>query len=236
MLGELTLQSAQQVFPLISLLISSTGRCPIVPQSIEQEFPQTDSNAAEELASLFNHYGSDKSSTHNYHLVYASLLAPRRCDPLRILEIGIGSNNLDVASNMGASGTPGASLRSFRDFCPKAELFGADIDRRILFSEDRIFTYYVDQTQLSSFDDLSAAVGDQFDLVIDDGLHSPNANLATILFALCALGSNGCLVIEDIHVNSLPFWQTIAALLPDDYHPALLQTQSALVFTMRRPS
>jgi hypothetical protein len=111
-------------------------------------------------------------------------LAPKRNERLRLLEIGLGTNNPDVVSTMGASGKPGASLRAFRDFLPNARVFGADIDGRILFEEERILTYYVDQTRSISFDELADKLGNEgFDLVIDDGLHSPNANIATMIFA-----------------------------------------------------
>ena len=42
-------------------------------------------------------------------------------------------------------GKPGASLRVFRDYFLNAKIYGADIDKNILFTSDRIFTYYVDQ-------------------------------------------------------------------------------------------
>jgi hypothetical protein len=89
-----------------------------------------------------------------------------------------------------------------------AQVFGADIDRRILFDEDRIRTYYVDQTRFSSFDELYSNLADgMFDLVIDDGLHSPNANIATMLFALKILRPSGFFVVEDIISSSMPIWQ-----------------------------
>ena len=51
------------------------------------------------------------------------------------------------------------------------------IDRRILFHEDRISTFWVDQTDPNSLDALAAQLGDiKFDLIIDDGLHLPHAN------------------------------------------------------------
>jgi hypothetical protein len=114
---------------------------------------------------------------------------------------------------MGENGIPGASLRALRDFLPNARIFGADIDEPILFKEDRIKTYYVDQTQPASFNDLSLRLGsDGFDLVIDDGLHAPNANIATLAFALHILKPNGWFVVEDIKRESLPIWETVSAL------------------------
>src|SRR5262249_45143750 len=156
----LALQGAQQIFPLLSSLVSATTTRATSPIPIVDIFPDpAQDGAAAELADLFNQYGSDKSSSHDYHLLYAPILAPRRHEPLRLLEIGLGTNNRDVVSTMGINGKPGASLRAFRDFLPRARIFGADIDRRILFSEDRIETYFVDQTLQTSFDDLALALG-----------------------------------------------------------------------------
>jgi hypothetical protein len=236
-LGGLALQSAQQTFPLICSLIEAIPQSLIAPWPIETLFPgQANSSGVRELGALFNQYGSDKSCVHNYHLLYAPLLGPRRNDPLRLLEIGLGTNHPDVVSTMGASGKPGASLRAFRDFCSKAQVFGADIDRRILFEEDRIHTYYVDQTRLSSFHELCANLPDGlFDLVIDDGLHSPNANIATMLFALTILKPSAVFVVEDIFSSSIPVWQVIAALLPKSYCPRIIQAKNALLFTVQKP-
>ena len=51
---------------------------------------------------------------------------------------------------MGKLGKPGASVKAFRDFFPEAKIFGADIDKEILFKDKRINTYHVDQTDLKS--------------------------------------------------------------------------------------
>jgi hypothetical protein len=235
--ADLTLQSAQQTFPLICSLAKAVSHSLIAPQPIETLFPtQANSNGPAELAALFTQYGSDKSSPHDYHLMYASLLGSRRSDPLRLLEIGLGTNNPDIISTMGLPGKPGASLRAFRDFCPNAQVFGADIDRRILFDEDRIRTYYVDQTSLDSFDELYAHLSDgMFDLVIDDGLHSPHANIATMLFALKILRPSGFFIVEDILSGSIPIWQVLAALLPANYSPKLVQAKRALLFMIQKP-
>jgi hypothetical protein len=51
---------------------------------------------------------------------------------------------------MGRTGTPGASLRAWRDYFPNAEIYGADIDREILFEEERISAFYVNQLSESA--------------------------------------------------------------------------------------
>ena len=166
----------------------------------------------------------------------ARFLDPDVENTLRVLEIGLGTNNPDVVSTMGESGIPGASLRAFRDFFPMP-IFGADIDEPILFKEDRIETYYVDQTQPDSFNDLLLNLGiEGFDLVIDDGLHAPNANIATLVFALHVLKPNGWFVAEDMQTESLPIWETISALLPVDSRPALIKARRTYVFVVQMPS
>lgn len=185
------------------------------------------------LGELLCRHGSDKASPHNYHVLYAHLLGdPATID--KVLEIGMGSNNEDVISNMTRAGKPGASLRAFRDYLPRARIHGADIDRRILFREDRIDTHHVDQTCGASLHDLATGVGSGFDLVIDDGLHSPHANLRTLSFALPLLKPGGFFVVEDIAAAAEPVWRLVARLLPAGFRHQLITTPRALVFVVQK--
>ena len=85
-----------------------------------------------------------------------------------------------------------------------------------------------------SFDELCDSLGDiNFDLVIDDGLHLPSANIATMLFALRILRPSGFFVAEDIHPNSLAIWQVVAAVLPESYRPTIVQARNDLMFVMQ---
>ena len=110
------------------------------------------------------------------------MLTPRK-EISNILGIGLGTNNTNLVSTMGTEGKPGASLRAFRDFCMNAEVIGADVDESILFKEDRIKTFYVDQTSNNSLNNLKDKFTNKFDLIIDDGLHSPDANINTLRIA-----------------------------------------------------
>lgn len=192
--------------------------------------------AAERLKSLLDGFGSDKARAHNYHHLYGAVLA--ETDRIgRVVEIGLGTNNMDVVSHMGASGRPGASLRAFRKFLPHAEIVGADIDRRILFQEDRIATVFVDQTEPASFDALDAAIKGGCDLFIDDGLHAPAPNLTVLLFALDRLAPGGWLAIEDVAPEARPIWETAASLLPPDYATYIVTTAGrALMIAVQAPT
>jgi len=109
-------------------------------------------------------------------------------------------------------GSPGASLFSFRDYLSNSNIYGADIDKNILFECDRIKTCYIDQLDMNTFDNIKTNFGDiKYDLIIDDGLHSIGANLNTLLFALNNINDNGWIVIEDI--IQIDNWRSIDFIL-----------------------
>lgn len=189
-----------------------------------------------DMATLFDRNGSDKSNVHNYHLIYAALLKGRRHERLSILEIGLGTNNIGVRSNMGPEGRPGASVRAFRDWAPKADVHGADVDQSILFHEERITTHWVDQADPVSLTALAQTLAPRkFDLIIDDGLHEPHANLNTIHFALKLLAPGGYLVVEDIQGARLEFWQIAFTILRRAFSCHFLRTRAAYAFVIRAP-
>ena len=153
------------------------------------------------LGEILKENMSDKSTFHDYHHVYSYILNEITTDKLNILEIGLGTNNPTLVSSMGSEGRPGASLYAFKQYLPNANIYGADIDKSILFNEERINTCYVDQLDIKTFDNIKNTFGNiKYDLIIDDGLHSIGANLNTLLFALNNIKINGWIVIEDIHI------------------------------------
>lgn len=191
----------------------------------------------DDLVSLFNQYGSDKSSTHNYHLVYAYVLSKKRRSPLSILEIGLGTNNIDVPSNMGKYGKPGASLRAFRDWAPQARVIGADVDTRVLFAEDRIETHFVDQTKPETFEALARLFEPKsFDLIIDDGLHTPEANINTLKFSLSLIKDDGTIIIEDVNETVYDFWDVAFSFLEPVYECHFIRSRKSIIIMIRRRS
>jgi hypothetical protein len=185
------------------------------------------------LKEKLDQYGSDKANSHNYHLVYGTILKNNEL-PMNILEIGLGTNNSDVVSNMGDDGKPGASLRAFRDYLKNSNIYGADIDERILFNEERINTFFVDQTNPETFVELSNNLPNNFDLIIDDGLHSPNANILTLSFALGKIKEQGWVVIEDIPFEAELIWKIIPHILPTNYSCYLIKSKNSLLFAVQK--
>jgi SAM-dependent methyltransferase len=188
------------------------------------------------LEGLLNRHKSDKSSRHDYHRIYAALF-PDVSTVKRVVEIGIGSPNPRFVSTMGEKHTgAGGSLRAFRDYFPNAEIFGFDIDEDALFCEDRLQTSLVDQTDSRSLEvALSRFVADPVDLFIDDGLHSIDANLRTLIAGLRIVRPGGWLCIEDIDPELGSLWELIASYFRDSgYRAWVVNATNGMVFVTQR--
>ena len=232
--SKLTILSINQTIPALNLFVNNKDKNNLFRNDFEKKI-QVSTPFKKKLGELFEYYGSDKSVTHDYHKLYGEILS--NFDSIeKIFEIGLGTNNLDVVSSMGRKGKPGASLRAFRDACTSAQIIGADFDKRILFSEERINCFFVDQTDLNTFNQLTDKIGDNYDLMIDDGLHAPNANLHSLNFFLSKIKIGGYAVIEDISSNSKEIWKLTSALLPLNFNGALIKTKLTYVYVVKRIS
>jgi hypothetical protein len=105
--------------------------------------------------------------------------------------------------------------------------------RQILFEDERIRTFYVDQTTEESFEELANLSNAPFDLVIDDGLHASNANIRTMLFSFQILKPGGRFIVEDIPVVSIEVRQTVGAFLPPTFKPTLIQAKNGHLFMVQ---
>lgn len=232
--AQLTIQTINQTIPFLSSFAASVGSRKISVTQIDN-FPASNEEleAGNELKGYLDKYASDKATAHNYHYIYGPILKKR--DEIKgVLEIGMGTNNTDVVSNMGGGGKPGASLRAFRDFLKSAKIYGADIDKGILFEEERIETFFVDQTRPVTFSKLDKVIPFELDLVIDDGLHSPDANIETLKWGLTKIRTGGWVVIEDVSSKAIPLWEIVSALLPNNYQPHIISAKGAIVFAVQR--
>lgn len=157
----------------------------------------------QELKKLMDFYGSDKGGRNNHHnfaQYYSKIFYNKKNDIKNLLEIGLGTNNIDVPSNMGKDGKPLASLRAWRDYFKNANIYGGDIDKEILKNEERIKTHYVDQTDPNSIKNMYANFGvKKFDIILEDGLHEFNANICFFENSINFLAENGTYIIEDVY-------------------------------------
>ena len=141
-----------------------------------------------------------KTSHHNYTTFYYKIFRDISDKELRIFELGLGTNDINMKSNMGADGRPGASLYGWAEFFKNSQIFGADIDKKILFNTERIHTFYCDQTNPVVINNMwnEQLLQDKFDIMIDDGLHEFSANVCFFENSIHKLKSDGYYIIEDI--------------------------------------
>jgi hypothetical protein len=153
-----------------------------------------------ELCHLMTSFDSDKANPlHNYTALYDWLFSRFRAEDLAVFELGLGTNKVGAPSSMGAEGKPGASLRGWRAYFSSALIYGADIDRDILFEEDRIRTFWTDQTDPRAIRTLwNNLNGVALDIIVDDGLHEASANICFCIESFRKLKPGGIYVVEDI--------------------------------------
>lgn len=139
-----------------------------------------------ELCEIMAKYGSDKSpftkmkrQPHNYTEFYSLIFEGERDYITSLLEIGVYQ---------------GASLRGWKEYFPKAQIFGIDHKIERTIEEDRIQCLVADQTDEDAINEF---LGDRkFDVIIDDGCHQLDKIIETfeILFPRI---EEGVYIIED---------------------------------------
>ena len=142
------------------------------------------------LKELFNKYGCDKAKKHHYHTVYQPEFEPLQTEPINILEVGVFK---------------GESASVWIDFFPNATVYGLDIFVRVsaedipILQHPRVKWLKGDSTHPSVSGAIQKAWPDvQFDIIIDDGLHTPEANAQTFKNLFPFVKSTGSYYVEDV--------------------------------------
>ena len=182
-----------------------------------------DENQPTVLCEIMGRNKSDKGninitkSWHNYTTFYHNIFKNIRDKPLRIFELGLGTNDVNIPSNMGVNGRPGASHFGWSEYFMNSRVYGADIDSNVLFNTDTIQTFYCDQTNPETIEKMwkEEDLKEDFDIIIEDGLHTFNANVCFFENSIHKLKTNGFYIIEDIlhteqhlFVNKIKEWET----------------------------
>lgn len=151
-----------------------------------------------ELCDIMAKHGSDKGSGwHNYTLVYHELFKDIKNSALHIFELGIGTIN------------SGASLKGWKEYFKKANIYGADILYEVLFIEHRIQTFHCDQLNKKSIEKLWSNLNNiLFDVILEDGLHTYEANIHFFENSFHKVKDNGLYIIEDVLVSEIDKYKT----------------------------
>lgn len=143
------------------------------------------------LKELFDNYDCDKgTSKHHYYKDYEPYFKELRNEPLNFLEIGTFN---------------GASTRAFHDYFPNANIYTIDIFERTnpndleILNKDRVHWIKADSMSATLPQKIKSEWGDvEFDFIIDDGAHWPEANRLTFENLVPFLKDDGTYFIEDV--------------------------------------
>ena len=167
-------------------------------------------------------YKTDKHTVHQYiQEYYEDVFSEYKDKSISLLEIGV---------------LHGESLKLWSDYFSDIQLVGIDIFIRVPYQsvENNVKDYDVVLEVVDSFsEDLSAQSlrsnfikkysNNGFDIIIDDGLHSAEAQYKTFNNFKSLMNPGGVYIIEDIRdesVNQLSKIENINFLhLPDNHHP-----------------
>lgn len=141
------------------------------------------------LVELFDKYKCDKGSLkHRYDRVYEPILKEYQDDPFSMLEIGVFKGN---------------STEAFVEYCPYAYIVAVDIFTRVEMKDVPILKHpHVHGCQCNSLDGPNEHFKDLaqkgFDIIIDDGLHTHEAQWKTFENFIPYLVEGGSYFIEDV--------------------------------------
>ena len=144
------------------------------------------------LSDLVDNRSTDKNTTHSYLELYNTLLSRMRTTATNVLEVGIG--------NFGPKN--GGSVKLWRDYFTKAQVYGLDI-----LGRDRVLDELLDDprvvlhTNTNAYDPefVNKNLKDiRFDFMLDDGPHTLESMLKFIELYVDLLTDDGILIIEDV--------------------------------------
>lgn len=141
------------------------------------------------LLESFDKFGSDKGSIkHRYDRIYEPALEHLKNEEFNLLEIGVFK---------------GKGIEAWLDYFPKANITGVDIFTRVpaknikILKHDRVDWIKHDSTTKPS-DSVKKILSKGYDVIIDDGLHTHDAQRLTFINMIHFLNKGGIYYIEDV--------------------------------------
>lgn len=135
--------------------------------------------------------GTDKCSTHQYHLCYEKHFSALRDKGLSLLEIGVQE---------------GASLKMWEEYFQRAHIFGVDVNASCKRYESERTKIMIGDQADRVFLRMAAQRTGPLDIVIDDGGHSMVQQMTSFEELFPFLRPGGIYVIEDLESSYDSKW------------------------------
>jgi len=158
------------------------------------------------LARLFHCTKMDDAQHYGQH--YERHFAPLRRQRLNLLEIGIGGYDNPRAG--------GASLRLWKAYFKRANIFAIDLADGKLHEQRRIKTFQGDQGDVPFLKRVAESIG-RLNIVIDDGSHRNDHVILGFHTLFPYLSPNGLYVVEDTQTS---YWAGMGGDTPNKNNPS----------------
>jgi len=187
------------------------------------------------LHEIATFYALDKcisSQKHNYIPAYETLFENKKEEIKNILEIGIGCvENGQMSGVVDLGYKTGNSLRCWRDYFTNAQIYGIDI-YPVQLNENRITTFVADQSNNTQLQNVVDIVGDNFDIIIDDGSHILENQVSSFMFFSQYLKPGNIYCIEDCQPLSIPQFLNLSCF-PDYFKQKIIVEYDITYFDTR---
>ncbi|MDR3290015.1 MAG: class I SAM-dependent methyltransferase [Rickettsiales bacterium] len=178
-----------------------------------------------DLTCIAEKYLSDKGRVrniqhyHTYTQIYEVLFMEYKFTAKNVFECGIGYLNSEQCK-------AGGSLRLWREYFPNAQIYGADINKEVLFQEERIYTDWIDQTSPEAIKKYFDKIDKKFDVMVEDGWHVFKAQNCMFENGINYLSKDGIYVIEDVMPEDLLKHQKYFSTKSDEFDVRYMQMNS----------
>jgi hypothetical protein len=170
-----------------------------------------------ELYNIWKKYPSDKCKDigHDYIESYEKLFFSNKDVIKNVLEIGTGCLEHENAMIRGCSNYKnGNSIRMWRDYFPKANVYSIDIyEEGMIHNEERIKTFVADQSSKENLEYVKNQIGDEIDIIIDDGSHIAAHQVFSFIHLEMSLSDKGIYVIEDVQPEFIEQFKNLTIFL-----------------------
>ena len=147
------------------------------------------------LTEIANRLGTDKGTQHfehhSYTEIYQKLFDPLKYKKIKMLEIGVSDPRF-----------PGASIQMWTEFFLNIDFIGFDINQDCKkYEKNNVQIFIGDQGITEDLNKCVDEYGGDYDIIIDDGLHTHFHHITSFESLHPHLKENGLYIIEDLHAH-----------------------------------
>lgn len=158
-------------------------------------------NNTNSIPSIIEKHGSDKTLS-GYSYIYDKVFKALKDNSIKFLEIGLGTLDPSIQSTFVGNPShyphykPAAILKAWKEYFSNGLIYGIDVAEDCMITEDRVKTF------LGSSTDIDFVKNNfnhsYFDIILDDGLHTADAQIKTFRNFFNKVPEGGIYIIEDI--------------------------------------